>query len=86
MPNLDSISTAPISSDAFSNKENLSPTTESSMQEINEMTFDDLRHNLTFDSSLENIVQAMKHPDSKLNREMKIYCSFKIHDSFTGNC
>lgn len=84
VPNLDSISTAPISSDAFSNKENLSPTTESSMQEINEMTFDDLRHNLTFDSSLENIVQAMKHPDSKLNREMKIYCSFKIHDSFTG--
>ena len=69
-PALDSISSAPASMD---DKENTTlPSSESftsrpaTSQLAGDITFDDIRHNLTYDSSLSHIVKAMMHPDSKL--------------------
>ncbi|MES1905445.1 MAG: Segment polarity protein dishevelled DVL-3 [Paramarteilia canceri] len=55
-----------------------------SIDGFSDCTFDDIRHNLTMDTSLLNIARVMKHPDSKLASATRSYCNMKLPRSFTG--
>lgn len=89
-PALDSISTIPSS--LSKNKENISPSIGSKTTDGTEIVsflsgesdFDDIRMNLTLDTSLYNIIKAMMHQDSKLDRKTRTHCSVKYQNSFTG--
>lgn len=95
-PALDSISSAPTCSTLISDndKENSRQAIKSAASGndledcgsffTGESSLDDIRHNLTLDTSLFNIVRAMMHPDSKLDRCTRTYCSMKLKNSFTG--
>ncbi|MEN2498822.1 MAG: Segment polarity protein dishevelled DVL-3 [Marteilia pararefringens] len=45
----------------------------------------DIRHNITLDTSLIDIVRFMKHPESKFDLTTRSFCSMRFQNSFTGH-